>query len=167
MLNSFTSFDLVYVMTGGGPGRATELLVTYIYKLGFVQTEFDYAAAVTVCLLRPADRRGLGREPAVRRQCRRRGGRLMHRYPRWPIHLALLRVSFVMLVPFYWVLKTSVSGENIFAYPPSMIPKNPHLFYYVDVWYYIPFARYFLNSVIVSVLCVAQTSSSTPWRAMR
>ena len=78
----------------------------------------------------------------------------MHRYPRWPIHLALLGVSFIMLVPFYWVLKTSVSGENIFAYPPSMIPKNPHLFYYVDVWYYIPFARYFLNSVIVSVLCV-------------
>ena len=48
MLNSFTSFDLVYVMTGGGPGRATELLVTYIYRLGFSQTRFDYAAAVTV-----------------------------------------------------------------------------------------------------------------------
>ena len=48
MLNSVTSFDLVYVMTGGGPGRATEILVTYIYKLGFVQTKFDYAAAVTV-----------------------------------------------------------------------------------------------------------------------
>lgn len=48
MLNSFTSFDLVYVMTGGGPGHSTELLVTYIYKLGFVQTRFDYAAAVTV-----------------------------------------------------------------------------------------------------------------------
>jgi len=48
MLNSVTSFDLVYVMTGGGPGRATEILVTYIYKLGFSQTRFDYAAAVTV-----------------------------------------------------------------------------------------------------------------------
>jgi len=48
MLNSFTSFDLVYVMTGGGPGRATELLVTYIYKLGFSQTRFDYASAVTI-----------------------------------------------------------------------------------------------------------------------
>jgi ABC-type sugar transport system permease subunit len=48
ILNSFTSFDLIYVMTGGGPGRATELLVTYIYKLGFAQTRFDYAAAVTI-----------------------------------------------------------------------------------------------------------------------
>jgi multiple sugar transport system permease protein len=48
MLNSVTSFDLVYVMTGGGPGRATEILVTYIYKLAFNQTRFDYAAAVTV-----------------------------------------------------------------------------------------------------------------------
>jgi ABC-type glycerol-3-phosphate transport system permease component len=78
----------------------------------------------------------------------------MHRPARWPIHLTLLAVSVAMLVPFYWVLKTSVTGENIFAYPPSLIPKAPHPFYYVDVWYYIPFARYFLNSVAVSVIAV-------------
>lgn len=48
LLNSFTSFDLVYIMTNGGPGHATELLVTYIYKAGFGQTRFDYAAAITV-----------------------------------------------------------------------------------------------------------------------
>ena len=30
------------------PGHATELLITYIYKLAFTQTRFDYAAAVTV-----------------------------------------------------------------------------------------------------------------------
>ena len=48
MLNSVTSFDLVYVMTAGGPGRATEILITYIYKLAFTQTRFDYAAALTV-----------------------------------------------------------------------------------------------------------------------
>ena len=48
ILNSFTSFDLVYIMTGGGPGHATELLITHIYKSGFGQTKFDYAAALTV-----------------------------------------------------------------------------------------------------------------------
>ncbi len=78
----------------------------------------------------------------------------MRRYPRWPIHFALIVTSFAMLVPFYWVFKTSISGENIFNYPPSIIPRDPHLFYYVDVWYAIPFARYFLNSVVVSVMTI-------------
>jgi len=48
ILNSFSSFDLVYIMTNGGPGHATELLITHIYKSAFVQTRFDYAAALTV-----------------------------------------------------------------------------------------------------------------------
>jgi ABC-type sugar transport system permease subunit len=48
LLNSFTSFDLVYIMTNGGPGHATELLITYVYKSGFGQSKFDYAAALTV-----------------------------------------------------------------------------------------------------------------------
>ncbi len=48
ILNSFSAFDLVYVMTNGGPGHATELLITYIYKQGFGETRFDYAAAITV-----------------------------------------------------------------------------------------------------------------------
>lgn len=47
-LNSFSAFDLVYVMTNGGPGHATELLITYIYKEAFGATRFDYAAALTV-----------------------------------------------------------------------------------------------------------------------
>ena len=73
-----------------------------------------------------------------------------------------------MLVPFYWVLKTSVSGENIFAYPPSIIPRNANLFYYVDVWYAIPFARYFLNSVDrLGHRRRRQRRASTPWRATR
>ena len=60
------------------------------------------------------------------------------------LHLALLAVSVCMLLPFYWVLKTSLTGENIFVYPPSVIPVNPQPFYYVDVWYFIPFPRYLL-----------------------
>ena len=48
ILNSFSAFDLVYVMTNGGPGHATELLITYIYKQAFGETRFDYAAALTM-----------------------------------------------------------------------------------------------------------------------
>jgi ABC-type glycerol-3-phosphate transport system permease component len=78
----------------------------------------------------------------------------MHRYSHWPIHLALSTICGLMLVPFYWVLKTSLTGENIFAYPPALLPKNPHLFYYVDVWYSIPFFWYLANSILVSAIVV-------------
>ncbi|MBE0531805.1 MAG: carbohydrate ABC transporter permease [Rhodospirillales bacterium] len=78
----------------------------------------------------------------------------MNRFPKWVIHLGLGIICAAMMVPFYWVLKTSLTGENIFAYPPSLVPENPHLFYYVDVWYSIPFFRYLVNSVIVSIIVV-------------
>jgi ABC-type glycerol-3-phosphate transport system permease component len=78
----------------------------------------------------------------------------VHRYPHWPIHLILTGVSVLMLVPFVWVLKTSLTGENIFSYPPAILPQSPHLYYYVDVWYTIPFLRYLVNSLAVSAVVV-------------
>lgn len=50
VIASFGAFDLVFTMTGGGPGRATELLITYIYKKSFTLSQFDYAAAMTVVM---------------------------------------------------------------------------------------------------------------------
>jgi|SRR5271166_1084050 len=78
----------------------------------------------------------------------------MRRQPTWPRHTAMVVVCALMLMPFYWVVKTSLTGENIYAYPPSIIPVAPHLFNYVDVWYMIPFAQYLLNSVIVTAMVV-------------
>lgn len=72
----------------------------------------------------------------------------------WVVHLILIAVSIVMLTPFYWVLKTSITGDNLFNYPPSLIPVDPHPFFYVQAWYSIPFERYFLNSTIVSVMAI-------------
>ena len=48
IVNSFAAFDLIYVMTGGGPGHASELLITYIYDVAFTLARFDYAAALTI-----------------------------------------------------------------------------------------------------------------------
>src|SRR4029453_19566148 len=75
----------------------------------------------------------------------------------WPRHAIMIVVSFLMLVPFYWVIKTSLTGENIYAWPPRIVPVDPHLFNYVDVWYMIPFARYLLTTVIVTAMAIAGT----------
>ena len=69
-------------------------------------------------------------------------------------HALLTLVSGLMLLPFYWVLKTAVTDENIYAYPPHLLPQSPHPYNFVDVWYLIPFPRYLLNSVIVSAIAV-------------
>lgn len=51
---TFKVFDLVYVMTGGGPVDATEVLSTYSYKLSFQLFHFGEGAAVAnvlfICL---------------------------------------------------------------------------------------------------------------------
>ncbi len=50
IINSFTTFDVIYVMTNGGPGNATEILVTYIYKKAFTFNEIGAASAMTLIL---------------------------------------------------------------------------------------------------------------------
>lgn len=48
---SFQIFDIVYVMTNGGPGYATTVLVTYAYEEGFgAPRNFGYGATVGVVL---------------------------------------------------------------------------------------------------------------------
>ena len=48
---SFQVFDVVYVMTNGGPGNDTEMLVTYAYDQGFGPTrDFGYGSTVGVML---------------------------------------------------------------------------------------------------------------------
>jgi len=46
MVGSLKYFDLVFVMTGGGPGTSTELMATYMYKQSFVNFNMGYGSAV-------------------------------------------------------------------------------------------------------------------------
>ncbi|MDD3409835.1 MAG: sugar ABC transporter permease [Eubacteriales bacterium] len=43
---SLKYFDLVYVMTGGGPGTSTELMATYMYKNSFVTYNMGYGSTI-------------------------------------------------------------------------------------------------------------------------
>lgn len=49
-IQCFKVFDLVYVMTGGGPGNATKTLVNYIYEKAFTTWEFGPASAGAIVL---------------------------------------------------------------------------------------------------------------------
>ncbi|HXF69021.1 MAG TPA: sugar ABC transporter permease [Thermoflexus sp.] len=50
-LEAFKIFDLVYIMTGGGPGTSTESLSLYLYRTGFVYGQLSYAAAMALLIL--------------------------------------------------------------------------------------------------------------------
>ncbi len=50
VIYSFQVFDTIFVMTGGGPGRSTSVLVTYAYENGFVTRDQSYAAAIGIVI---------------------------------------------------------------------------------------------------------------------
>jgi len=50
MISSFQVFDLVYVLTSGGPLGSTKVLVFYVYEYAFKFFEMGYASAVAYVL---------------------------------------------------------------------------------------------------------------------
>lgn len=50
IIAAFQEFDLVKIMTNGGPGRSTNVLVLRIYQEGFVNMKMGYASAIAYTL---------------------------------------------------------------------------------------------------------------------
>jgi raffinose/stachyose/melibiose transport system permease protein len=50
-MGAFNVFDIVYVMTNGGPYHATEMIMTYTYTQAFQFHSFGYGAAISYLLL--------------------------------------------------------------------------------------------------------------------
>ncbi|ALS26413.1 sugar ABC transporter permease [Paenibacillus sp. 32O-W] len=48
---SLKSFDLVYIMTRGGPAHATELLATYMYNSTFTSYRYGFGSAVSTSIV--------------------------------------------------------------------------------------------------------------------
>jgi putative chitobiose transport system permease protein len=59
--------------------------------------------------------------------------------------------------PFLWLLSTSLKGpsENIFAYPPDLLPQAPTLGNFERVLQSQPFMMYLRNSLLVALMAVS------------
>ena len=73
-------------------------------------------------------------------------------------YAAMILGGITMLLPFLWMLSTSLkSYSSVFVFNISdiqWIPKPVYWKNYVDVWKVVPFAKFYLNSILV---CLAVT----------
>jgi raffinose/stachyose/melibiose transport system permease protein len=51
VIGALKTFDIVFLTTGGGPGRATEFLSTYIYKKEILDFNAGYSSALSIVML--------------------------------------------------------------------------------------------------------------------
>lgn len=51
IVGSFKVFDIIYVMTGGGPGGATDVPVTLLYDQAFKYNNFGYGSSIGMLIL--------------------------------------------------------------------------------------------------------------------
>jgi len=65
--------------------------------------------------------------------------------------IILAVMSLVYITPLYWMVATSLKGsQELTAFPPTLFPHTFVWKNYIDALEYIPFIRYFLNSLILT-----------------
>ncbi|MCG5057458.1 MAG: carbohydrate ABC transporter permease [Limnoraphis sp. WC205] len=71
-------------------------------------------------------------------------------------YLLLSAIAFFMLFPLLWLLSTAFKSgsENIFEFPPQLLPREPTFGNFIKVWQTNPMGRYLVNSLIVASLTV-------------
>lgn len=72
-------------------------------------------------------------------------------------YVLLGAIAFGMLFPLLWLVSTSFKSptEDIFQFPPQLLPSQPTFQNFLTVWQTNPFGQYLWNSTIVAVLTVS------------
>ncbi|MFN0074784.1 MAG: carbohydrate ABC transporter permease [Chloroflexota bacterium] len=71
----------------------------------------------------------------------------------WLAYGGLIAVVLAVGIPTYWMLVAAFKTQReIYTFPPSWIPLAPTLNNFADAWNAAPFGRYYLNSVLVTVV---------------
>lgn len=87
--------------------------------------------------------------------------RLLPKLSQWGRAIAtyalLGAIAVLMLFPLFWLLTTALKSptENIFQFPPQLLPEKPTLQNFIKVWQTVPFDRYLFNSTVIATLTVS------------
>jgi ABC-type glycerol-3-phosphate transport system permease component len=69
--------------------------------------------------------------------------------------LLLVIGAVVFLVPFLWMLSSSLKPDyQIFAIPPQWLPNSPRWANYSEALTYVPFGRYALNTLAITLITI-------------
>ncbi len=64
-------------------------------------------------------------------------------------------LTMLFALPFLWALSSSLKPVNeLFLWPPQFVPKTWQWENYIEIWEFAPLARFFLNTVFVTVFTV-------------
>lgn len=84
------------------------------------------------------------------------GGPTTSSAQRYLSYCLLIIGSTTFIIPFLWMVATSLKDSHeVFSYPPSFLPTSFNWWNYQDGWEALPFTRFFINSVIVTVASMA------------
>lgn len=68
------------------------------------------------------------------------------------IYAVLIISTIIMLIPFVWMLSSSLMKEaDMFQIPPVWIPNPPQFSNYTELWGILPFDTFFRNTIILTV----------------
>jgi multiple sugar transport system permease protein len=68
------------------------------------------------------------------------------------LHIVLFVGAILVLLPFIWMVAGSFKpASEFYAHPDRLLPLEPSIDAYIDIWSAIPFARLFANSVIFAM----------------
>ncbi len=69
--------------------------------------------------------------------------------------LVLIPMAAAILVPYLWMITTSLKPRGLIGEPPYLYPAHFEFSNYLKAWQAAPFPRYYLNTTVVAVAVVA------------
>jgi sn-glycerol 3-phosphate transport system permease protein len=67
-------------------------------------------------------------------------------------YLGLILVTFVIGMPMFWMLSSSLKTlPEIYTFPPKWIPTDPQWSNFKEAWEAVPFGRFYINSLIITI----------------